>query len=380
MSVSFQIRAAAFRFTEDGNNWNEDFTKRKLAPLSVIDTAASAWERDTTAYKWGPASLKLKTSNAVKATNFNRNVQSEWCVEGWYSMDGTNHGVNHQPKMMTVVPVTGKTAHFIIDGDSTSANYQKVLLYFDGIEVASSTTAYNWTTFASSAWVHLSFSKENPTVGSYTYRVFVNGVAMIELVSTEDIGLDDVYWASDSTPSASDAFLGNLDDLVVSETAKYTATYTVPADYVEITTQASDVAIYKVDRLHTERGDKTLTTLNNYTQFSFSENFLVNVQDVTNGAISNWEEGPHGLQILDMSYTIATMIPATVERFCLLMLKSLDLRHLLSQHLEVRNLNCLLTLCQNSILEMHCIVRLITLRNLLSTKIVNSQKVVLSNR
>ena len=125
-------------------------------------------------------------------------------------MDGTNHGVNHQPKMMTVVPVTGKTAHFIIDGDSTSANYQKVLLYFDGIEVASSTTAYNWTTFASSAWVHLSFSKENPTVGSYTYRVFVNGVAMIELVSTEDIGLDDVYWASDSTPSASDAFLVTL--------------------------------------------------------------------------------------------------------------------------------------------------------------------------
>ena len=305
-------QAAAFRFTEDGNNWNEDFTKRKLAPLSVIDTAASAWERDTTAYKWGPASLKLKTSNAVKATNFNRNIQSEWCVEGWYSMDSTNHGVNHQPKMMTVVPVTGKTAHFIIDGDSTSANYQKVLLYFDGVEVASSTTAYNWTTFASSAWVHLSFSKENPTVGSYTYRVFVNGVAMIELVSTEDIGLDDVYWASDSTPSASDAFLGNLDDLVVSETAKYTATYTVPADYVEITTQASDVAIYKVDRLHTERGDKTLTTLNNYTQFSFSENFNVNVQTVTNGAISNWEEGPGGLQILDMSYTIATMIPATV--------------------------------------------------------------------
>ena len=28
------------QISEDGNNWNEDFTKRKLAPLSVIDTAA----------------------------------------------------------------------------------------------------------------------------------------------------------------------------------------------------------------------------------------------------------------------------------------------------------------------------------------------------
>ena len=68
----------------------------------------------------------------------------------------------------------------------------------------------------------------------------------------------------------------------------------------------------KFDRLHSRRGSYTATGIDKYTNFALTD---ISTQTtwvaLSAGAITLWEAGPGGLQILDMSQAPSTYIPGT---------------------------------------------------------------------
>ena len=74
----------------------------------------------------------------------------------------------------------------------------------------------------------------------------------------------------------------------------------------------SDAALIKYDRLHSKAGSYTMSGLTNHTNYTFADitpNTLWSSVNIP--AISVWEVGPGGLQILDMSQTVSTLTNST---------------------------------------------------------------------
>ena len=149
--------------------------------------------------------------------------------------------------------------------------------------------------------------------GLYKYEVYINGNLAVEYQSTTDVSLDALTIGGPVTaPTSANCYVGHVDDIVIDDVAPYSATFSVPAAEIPITMSDSDVALIKFDRLHSKVGDITLTTLANHTTYSFSD-ITANTlwASVNIPAISVWEVGPGGLQILDMSQTVSTLTNAT---------------------------------------------------------------------
>ena len=190
----------------------------------------------------------------------------EWSIQAWFAMNGTAHGTNHEPVFFDINPTAGVPIRMSIDGDTTSPNYERVLLYVNNVQVASSTTTTNWTAFSGNAWVHLAFQKREESLGLYRYEVYINGNQQITFQSTDDIYFDDLSLAGPQTaPGATNCFVGHIDDLVIDDTAPHaTGSHTVPTEELEITTSISDVTLIKFDRLQTNVGNTyTLTNVRN---------------------------------------------------------------------------------------------------------------------
>ena len=194
------------------------------------------------------------------------------------------------------------------------SDYQKVILYLNGTQVASSVATTNWDAFAAGAWVHVTVQKRQESLGLYRYEVFIGGNQQVSYQSTTDVALNDVVICGPSSPpTTSNSFRGNVDDFVLDDDAPYSGTsYTVPTSEIAISTSNSDIALIKFDREHTQRASYTLTGLNKHSTIAFTDHTIgMTWTSVSTGAISNWLEGPGGLQILDMSQTFSTMIPGT---------------------------------------------------------------------
>ena len=300
---------ASFRFNDA--NLDYDFTKQNIATINYADLGNTS--HDTSIYRFGSGSLKLTAPAPVAYADMAKEVP-EWSARAWFAMDGTAHGTAHEPTFFEVNPTTGVPVKFTIDGDPASPNYEKVLVYVNGVQVASSTTTTNWTAFAGGVWVHVTFQKRQESLGLYRYEVFINGNNQVSFQTTDDIFLDDLVLAGPQTaPGATNCFIGNIDDLVIDDFAPYEGSYTVPTTEIEITSSISDVTLVKFDRLQANKGNSyALTNVRSHETIQFD-----NAQTLTTWvalnmpALSVWEEGPGGLQILDMSQTFSTLNPGT---------------------------------------------------------------------
>ena len=301
---------AAFRFnTTDDVEF--DFTKQNLATWSYVDQANVTV--DTTIYKYGTGSLKyLAGGKPASLTNFGL-TPIEWSARAWLSMNTTAWSTAHQPTVFEVVPEVGNRIRFDIDGDPASPNYQKVLIYVNGTLTSSSTTQTSWSAFGAGAWAHITFQKRQESLGLYRYEVFLNGNLQLSYQSTDDIHLNDVVVGGPSvSPTTTNCFIGNIDDLVIDNIAPYENAYTVPTSEIAITTNDADVMLVKFDRLHTNRDEYALQDLVNYTNIAFSDIESITTWTTINiPAFAAWVEGPGGLQILDMSQVISTFNPTT---------------------------------------------------------------------
>ena len=297
-----------------GNSANpvEDTTKQQLGTYNYFDQAENTF--DSAVYKFGTGSLKFNDVAPITIANLGL-TPVEWSGRMWMSMNTTVWGTAHEPTLLHVNDSTNTNSiTATIQGDSTDPDYQKVILYLNGTQVASSVAATNWDAFSAGAWVHVTVQKRQESLGLYRYEVFIGGNQQVSYQSTTDVALDDVVICGPSSPpTASNSFRGNIDDFVLDDAAPYPGTsYTVPTAEIAITTSNSDVALIKFDRAHTQRASYTLTGLNKHSTIAFTDHTIgMTWTTVATPAISDWLEGPGGLQILDMSQTFSTMIPGT---------------------------------------------------------------------
>ena len=298
---------------DNSANIQEDTTKQELGTYQYFDATNTLY--DPSVYKFGAGSLKIQDIAPISITDLGLTPTS-WSIRAWMAMDTTRHGVNHQPTFFEVADSTNTNSiRMDIDGDATSPDYEKVKIFLNGSQVASSTTTTNWTAFASATWVHVTFQKREESLGLYRYEVFINGNVQAQFQSTTDVELDDITIAGpQGAPTTSNTFWGWIDDVVVDDVAPYENTYSVPTAYIPVTTSNSDAFILKFDREHTQRAAYTLTGLTKHNNITFTELTSGIVWNtVTIPAMQAWEEGPGGLQILDMSMTQAQLIPGTIS-------------------------------------------------------------------
>ena len=102
-----------------------------------------------------------------------------------------NTAQNTKPLFFDVTPVAGDSIQVELDGDNTSGNYEKVVIYVNSVEVASSAVATNWTLFGGGAWCHVTFQKKN-LLDCIQYEVFLNGNLVCNFQSTSDISVADL--------------------------------------------------------------------------------------------------------------------------------------------------------------------------------------------
>ena len=311
LAVDRQIpdQMASFRFNDE-NNLTFDHTKLNTGTWNYVNQ--SEISVDTNIYKFGTGSMKINSAAPVAISNLNK-VSVEWSAQGWFAMNTTTYATNHKPILFAVVPTTGVEVFCELDGDSTSPGFGKVYIHMNNVQVAGSTAATYWTGFGGAAWNHVLFQKREESLGLYKYEVYINGNLAVEYQSTTDVSLDALTIGGPVTaPTSANCYVGHVDDIVIDDVAPYSATFSVPAAEIPITMSDSDVALIKFDRLHSKSGDITLTTLANHTTYSFSD-ITANTlwASVNIPAISVWEVGPGGLQILDMSQTVSTLTNAT---------------------------------------------------------------------
>ena len=253
----------------------------------------------------------MSAPNAIKFPGYALQ-NKEWSFQAWMSIASAHHATNTKPLLFDVTPIGGDSIQVELDGDSGSGNHEKVVLYINSVEVATSATAVNWTLFGSQSWVHVTFQKREESLGLYQYEVFLNGTLVVNYQSTSDISVQDVSIGKYSGPVTGNSLVGWVDDLVIDNVAPYNGTYTVPTSEISITTSISDSALIKFDRLHDKRDAYTLSGLNKYANITFSDVELSTTWTTLSvAALTNWTVGAGGLQILDMSQTISTMNPGT---------------------------------------------------------------------
>ena len=297
-----------------GNSANpvEDTTKQQLGTYNYFNQSENVF--DSAVYKFGTGSLKFNDVAPITIADLGL-TPVEWSGRMWMSMQTAAWNTAHEPTLLHVNDSTNTNSiTATIQGDSTDPDYQKVILYLNGSQVASSVATTNWDAFAAGAWVHVTIQKRQESLGLYRYEVFIGGNQQVSYQSTTDVALDDVVVCGPSSPpNASNSFRGNIDDFVLDDAAPYPGTsYTVPTAEIAITTSNSDVALIKFDRAHTQRASYTLTGLNKHSTIAFTDHTSgMTWTTVSTPAISEWLEGPGGLQILDMSQTFSTMIPGT---------------------------------------------------------------------
>tara|TARA_A200000113_G_scaffold226021_1_gene249552 strand:- start:21434 stop:43285 length:21852 start_codon:yes stop_codon:yes gene_type:complete len=312
LAVDRQVpdQLASFRFN-DSNDITVDETKQNLA--TWVYFSQSDVSHDAVINKFGGGALKFQAPAPVSLTNFNK-ATKEWSAQAWFAMNGTAHATNHEPVLFDVTPIAGgQPIRISLDGDATSPGYQKFIVYLNNTQVASSTAATYWTSMGSGAWNHILFQKREESLGLYKYEVYFNGNLAVEYQSTNDVSLDALVVAGPQTaPGSTNSFIGHMDDLVVDDKAPYSATFSVPTAEVPVTKSDSDIALIKFDRLHDKRATYTMTGNTKYTTVAFTDITLNTVWTSLNqSAISVWEIGPGGLQILDMSQTASTLTPGT---------------------------------------------------------------------
>ena len=300
---------ASFRFNDE-NNLTFDHTKLNKGTWQYVNQ--SEISVDTTLQRFGTGSMKINSAAPVAITNLNT-VTIEWSAQGWFAMNTTTYATNHKPILFHVLPTVGEEIFCELDGDSTSPGFGKVYIHLNNVQVAGSTAATYWTGFGGAAWNHVLFQKRQESLGLYKYEVYINGNLAVEYQSTTDVSLSALtIGGPSSSPTSANCYVGHVDDIVIDDVAPYSATFSVPVAEIPITMSNSDAALIKFDRLHSKAGSYTISGLTNHTNYAFTDITANTLWSSVNiPAISVWEVGPGGLQILDMSQTVSTLTNST---------------------------------------------------------------------
>lgn len=297
---------------EDSSNALFDDTKQNIASTIALSNGSNV-TRSTSQYKFGAASLEF--TGASSATWEDLNQTNDWTVVMWVRMDST-HGTNNPTiEMIKATDSDGGDVQFIIDGDSGSANFGKIKLEVNPDGLAS-TDVYSvgstyWTNLSDSGWHHIALVKEEPTLGSYVYSCYFDGINVATATTVNDINMSDMSISGSTT---STTFLGHIDDIVVDPTAVYSgSSLTVPTERFRITSSNSNIELVKFDRLHSKRGTYTPTsTARSGESLKLVNDYLnTTVNTLTNPVITTWNVGSSGLQILDFSDIVSTLTPGT---------------------------------------------------------------------
>ena len=304
---------------EDEVNLTADATKQDLAGSITVFNAAQV-ASDNTQYKFGSRSLKFQDTNSLVWQDLN--LVDDWTVVMWVRMESTHATNNPRIEMITAVDDAGGDVQFIIDGNSGSGNFGKVGLELNPAGAASSTIwsvgSTYWAAMSDSQWHHIALVKEEPTLGSYVYSCYFDGVQVATAITVNDIVMNDLtVGASQGGPLIGNTFLGNIDDLVVDPKAVYSgASLQVPTEQYRITTTDSNLELIKFDRLHSKRGTYTPSSTARSGENLRLEDIDagsggLNVNNLSNPVITVWSVGSSGLQILDYSDVISTLAPGT---------------------------------------------------------------------
>ena len=106
------------------------------------------------------------------------------------------------------------------------------------------------------------------------------------------------------------AFIGHIDDWIISKLDEYESTFTPPTTKFPLSHEISDVVAVKIDRAHTSgRGTYTLTTPTNYSNLTISEWTTGTWSDAGLPSIDQWDVGAGGLQLLDFSDSPSVYTP-----------------------------------------------------------------------
>ncbi|AOV61558.1 virion structural protein [Synechococcus phage S-WAM1] len=294
-----------------------DDTKQNKSTISVYDGGAVS--QDSSVFKFGANSLNLADANYVKWTDLN--LTEQWTNVMWVRMAPTHGTNNPRIEMITAKDDAGSTVQYIMNLDSGDGNFGKIALV---IAPSGGSTTTVWsigstyaTTLADSDWHHIALVKEEPSLGSYVYSCYFDGVNVATATVVDEISMNDlVVGGQEAGPLVGNSFVGNIDDIVVESRAVYSgSSLQVPTERYRITTQDSALDLVKFDRLHSKRGDYNTTFAGydgNYTEsIAFTANTTLNANTLSNPVITVWNEGPSGLQILDFSDVVSTLAPGT---------------------------------------------------------------------
>ena len=256
VNIQKSVPTAVYRFNDSADTYF-DATKQKKSAVTV--TGGANILRDDTIYKFGSASLKLQAAGRLDWTDFDNN--DDWTVGMWVKMIGTHASNNPKMEMITCIADNGDKVIYSINGTVGDPNFGKVILDITpqgggGATVVSVGSTY-FTTMVSEAWHHIVLVKEEPTLGSYVYSAYFDGVQVCTATRTEDIAMDDLAVLSNATSGATNtSFIGWVDDIIVEPRAIYTgSSLTVPTERYRIETANAGLDIVKFDRLHSKRGD-----------------------------------------------------------------------------------------------------------------------------
>ena len=178
---------------EDEVNLTADATKQDLAgSITVFNSAQVA--SDNTQYKFGSRSINFQDTNSLVWQDLN--LVDDWTVVMWVRMDSTHTTNNPRMEMITAVDDAGGDVQYIIDGNSGSGNFGKVGLELNPAGAASSTIwsvgSTYWTAMSDSQWHHIALVKEEPTLGSYVYSCYFDGVQVATAITVNDIVMNDL--------------------------------------------------------------------------------------------------------------------------------------------------------------------------------------------
>ena len=305
VNVQRSVPTAVYRFNDSADTYF-DATKQKKSAVTV--TGGANVLRDDTIYKFGSASLKLQAAGRLDWTDFDNN--DDWTVGMWVKMIGSHASNNPKMEMITCIADNGDKVIYSINGTVGDPNFGKVILDITpqgggGATVVSVGSTY-FTTMSSEGWHHIVLVKEEPTLGSFVYSAYFDGVQVCTATRTEDVAMDDLAVLSNATSGATNtSFIGWVDDIIVEPRAVYTgSSLTVPTERYRIDTENSGMDMIKFDRLHSKRGDYQIA---NNQGIVFSEATNLNVNNLNNPVITVWNEGSSGLQILDYSDVTSTL-------------------------------------------------------------------------
>ena len=298
---------AVYRF-DDTADLDYDTTKQTISTLT-IQTPANAVV-DNSYYKYGTGSLKFDAANRATASGLAWEGQN-WTTAAWFSMNTTAYAAGNTPHFFDTVEVNGTSGVSVyLMGIASDANFGKIILEVNGSVVASSTETTYWGNFSAAAWHHIALVKENTGSGVWEINVYYDGNLAITYQTLIDVNMASVGLGGTAPSVSTKAFIGHIDDWIISKLAEFESTFTAPLTKYPLSHEISDMVAVKIDKAHTSgRGTYTLTTPTNYTNLTISEWTTGTWADGGLPAIDQWDVGAGGLQLLDFTDSPSVYTP-----------------------------------------------------------------------